>query len=257
MAVNQLTKSQAVDYILIESSGIAQPDLIAKSIARGETILGEKLKEFCRLDTLVSVVDAFRLLQQFTPENGRFNMEFQSSNQVIINQIECCDVLLFNKIDLISPEEKKYLLSLIRQIQPHAKIVESTFCQFPISHVLNTHLFDEKTSFRQIASHLDNSSQIEKELAIQSFVYCRREPFHPERFDAWLNRWPKEIIRCKGVVWFVTQPNNAIKISQSGRAIDTSHSGYWIASLKQWEVEQMMKIRKIYQKSGIQITGTV
>lgn len=192
----------------------------------------------------MSVVDAFRLLQQFTPENGHFNMEFQSSNQVIINQIECCDVLLFNKIDLISPEEKKYLLSLIRQIQPHAKIVESTFCQVPISHVLNTHLFDEKTSFRQIASHLDNSSQIEKELAIQSFVYYRRAPFHPERFDAWLNRWPKEIIRCKRVVWFVTQPNNVIKISQSGRAMDTSHSGYWIASLKQWEVEQMMKIRK-------------
>ena len=235
-AVADLVKAQCVDYLLIESSGIAQPDLIAKYLTNGETRANEKLNQFCRLDTLVSVVDSYRLLQQFMPAKGKFDQDFQTSNQVIINQIEFCDVLLFNKTDLIRVEEQKYLLSLVKEIQPEAEIIESTYCQVPIRNVLDTHLFHAEAAFDRFENKSTTSKKIETDFAVQTFVYRRRAPFHPERFDAWLDRWPPEIIRCKGVVWFVTQPNHVITISQAGRSMDITHSGYWIASLKKWEI---------------------
>lgn len=242
-AVAELAQSNRVDYIVVEASGIAQPDLIAKYLSQGSTSSDEPLHQFCRVDTMVSVVDAYRLLQQFMPENGKFNEEFQVSNQVIVNQIECCDVLLFNKIDLVTDEEKRYLLSLVKQLNPAVKIIESTYCQIPIRQVMATNLFHAKQAFERFENSHSSSNQIAEAFAVQTFVYQRRAPFHPERFDAWLNRWPKEVIRCKGVVWFSTQPANVIKISQAGRAMDITHSGYWIAALKPWEIEKMHTIR--------------
>lgn len=84
-AVADLSLRQDIDYILIESSGIAQPDLIAKYLVGGETKQGEKLATYCRVDILVSVVDPYRLLQQFRPEEGRFAKDYQTSNQLIIH----------------------------------------------------------------------------------------------------------------------------------------------------------------------------
>lgn len=243
-AVADLSLRQDIDYILIESSGIAQPDLIAKYLVGGETKQGEKLATYCRVDILVSVVDPYRLLQQFRPEEGRFAKDYQTSNQLIIHQIECCDLLLFNKIDLINEQEKAYLLTLVKQLQPHVEIIESTYCQIPVRHVMNTRLFDETAVFERFEAEGEISERIEQDFAVETFVYQRIAPFHSLRFDAWLDHLPQEIIRCKGVVWFATQPDNVIRISQAGRAMDITHSGYWIASLKQWEIEKMLTIRE-------------
>jgi G3E family GTPase len=243
-AVANLAKSQRVDYILVESSGIAQPDLIANYLSQGTTRQQEPLNQFCYMDTMVSVVDAYRLLQQVIPENGKFNEEFQNSNQLIMHQIEFCDVVLFNKIDLIQEKEKQYLSALIKSINPHVAIIESTYCQVPVRKVMDTQLFNQQKAFDYFEHNPVIAQQENSEFTVQTFVYRRRAPFHPERFDAWLNHWPKEVIRCKGVVWFGTQPENVINISQAGRAMDITHSGYWIATLKNWEIEKMKTIRQ-------------
>lgn len=241
-AIYNLANSKEVDLILVESSGIARPDKIAQAVSDGETSKGKLLSENTVLDTTVTIVDGYRLLQQFTPENGRFNDTFNDSNILIINQIEFCDVLLFNKADLLTKEEKTYLLNMVKKLQPDAKFIESTFSQVPLSSVIETKLYNKEKTIRQF-----NNVDIENEAntyGITSFVYRRRAPFHPERFDEWLNQWPKEVSRCKGVIWVVTQPNTVIKISQAGRAMDIIPSGYWIASLKKWEVEKLFTIRE-------------
>ncbi|MBZ2201519.1 MAG: GTP-binding protein [Lentilactobacillus hilgardii] len=246
-AVYDLAASGDVDLILIESSGIVQPDMVAKFISRGKNTDGRRLSDSCRLDTNVTIVDGFRVLQQFMPGIGEYNQDFTQSNQLIINQIEFCDVLLFNKTDLLTNEQQLYLKKFIRQLQPRAKFLETRFAVVPVSKVVNTRLFDEKTELKDYdrsddLSHFSEHHDLK--FGIESFVYRRRRPFNPKRFNDWLDQWPPEITRCKGVMWLITQPERVFNISQSGRAMDIIPSGYWIASMKKWEIKKMFTVRK-------------
>ncbi|GHP14912.1 4-hydroxytetrahydrobiopterin dehydratase [Lentilactobacillus fungorum] len=250
-AVYQLAASGEVDVILIESSGIVQPDMVAKIIARGETTDGQALSKRCRLDTNVTIVDGFRVLHQFMPGDGAYNQDFTQSNQLIINQIEFCDVLLFNKTDLLTTEQRQYLEQFVRQLQPSAIFIETKFAVVPVNQVINTHLFDELHELEAYdrsgdLSHFSSSHDLG--FGIDSFVYRRRRPFNPLRFDAWLDHWPPAITRCKGVMWVMTQPNRVFTISQAGRAMDIIPSGYWIASMKDWEIQKMFTVRKGLKK---------
>lgn len=245
--VYRLAASGTVDLILVESSGIVQPDMAAKAVARGTTTDGEKLATVCRLDTNVTVVDGFRVLHQFMPGDGAYNQDFTQSNQLIINQIEFCDVLLFNKTDLLTAEQQAYLEKFVRQLQPRAIFLETKFAIVPVSKVINTHLFDEKHELEDYdrsddLSHFKEHHDLK--FGIESFVYRRRRPFNPMRFDAWLDQWPPAITRCKGVMWLITQPERVFTISQSGRAMDIIPSGYWIASMKDWEIKKMFTVRQ-------------
>lgn len=245
-ALLSLVQDYQVDYIFIEGSGIATPEKIAQTVLHTETKEGNLFKEYLQLDAMITIADGSRLAQQFDPMNGRFNEEYMDSNQLIVRQIEFCNILVFNKLDLITETERIHLKAFIRQLQPQATFLETTFSRVPLEDVLYTELFDEdrpiKDTFdtEEINNIEENQSST---LGIESFVYRRRRPFHPARFDAWLDRWPREVTRCKGVMWLVTQPNNVFKISQSGRAMDIIPSGYWIASLKTWEIEKMFEVR--------------
>jgi len=246
-AVYYLAASGEVDLIIIEASGVALPQLIANTIINGETQAGVPLHTVSRLDTNVTVVDGYRILGQFDSRDGMYNDEYLDSNQLIINQIEFCDVLVFNKVDLLSSEEKEYLISFVRKIQPKAKFIETSFSRVLVKDVLNTGLFDESKGVQDVLDTEDLSELPENEadqLGIQSFVYRRREPFHPVRLDQWLDRWPREVTRCKGVMWIITQAETVFKISQSGRAMDIIPAGYWIASLNPEEISQLFEVRE-------------
>ncbi|MCC5890530.1 MAG: GTP-binding protein [Alkalibacterium sp.] len=195
---------------------------------------------------MITIADAQRLAQQFDPEIGKYNHEFLDSNQLIIKQIEYCDILLFNKLDLVADREKQYLTNLLRTLQPNARFIETTFSQVSQEQIIDTYLFDSTKPLLEDDDTDDLSDRKDTEagdLGIESFVYRRRRPFHPARFDAWLDRWPRQVSRCKGVMWLITQPDDVFKVSQSGRAMDIIPSGYWIASLKQWEIDKMFDIR--------------
>lgn len=246
-AVYDLAASGAVDLILVESSGVVQPDIVAACIVKGRTSTAQELDKVCYLDTNVTIVDGFRILQQFLPGQGKYNQNFVESNQLIVKQIEFCDVLLFNKIDLLTLEQKNYLQEIVRQIQPTAKFYATKFSQIAVAKVIQTHLFNAQSSLneRNLSDPLRLLNQnAEPLLKIDSFVYRWRRPFHPQRFNSWLDRWPPEITRCKGVMWLQTQPSRVFTISQSGRAMDIIPSGYWIATLKDWEIKKMFTIRK-------------
>ncbi|GEP22464.1 CobW family GTP-binding protein [Lentilactobacillus diolivorans] len=246
-AIYRLADSGDVDLILIESSGVVQPDMVAKFVSRGENTDGRPLDKICRLDTNVTIVDGFRVLQQFVPGRGEYNQDFTQSNQLIINQIEFCDVLLFNKTDLLTPNQQDYLEKFVRQLQSHAHFLEAKFAIVPVNQVINTHLFNEETELADY-DRSDDLSQFEERhdltFGIESFVYRRRRPFNPQRFNHFLDHWSPTITRCKGVMWLITQPARVFNISQSGRAMDIIPSGYWVATLKDWEIKKMFTVRK-------------
>ncbi|MFC6465126.1 CobW family GTP-binding protein [Marinilactibacillus sp. GCM10026970] len=179
-AVYKMAASQEVDVILIESTGIGQPDKIAKALSKGGTDKGQQLSEVARLDTNVTIVDGFRLLQQFSPENGQFDEDYTESNLLIINQIEFCDVLIFNKTDLLEEKDKTELICLVKEIQPNTAFYETQFSQVTIQSVIHTKRFDEKQTIKQFDQVNRYEKNSENELGIESFVYRRREPFHPE-----------------------------------------------------------------------------
>ncbi|MCO7127864.1 GTP-binding protein [Sporolactobacillus shoreicorticis] len=246
-AVYELASSKKVDLILIETSGISRPQLVVKKLVRGKNQNGKMIRDVARVDTTITVVDAARLASLLTPEQGTFDAAYVDTNQLIMNQIDFCNVLIINKTDQLSADSLAYLQNAAQALQPEAHLIMTTFGRVAPEALINTHRFDE----RQTIPDADDTEELSvlqqneaAQIGIRSFVYRRRHPFHPLRLDAWLDQWPKEIIRCKGVMWLATQPTTVFKVSQSGRAMDIVPVGYWIAMLKPDEIQKMFQIRK-------------
>lgn len=257
-AVYHMAAIEQVDYILIESSGIASPSQIAKTLNQGETSSGKRLDSVSKVDAVVTVVDGYRILNQFTSNYGEYNEDFVDINQLIIDQIENCNILLFNKTDLLKESDKQYLIALVRKFQTQAKFIETTFSQVKLKAIVDTNLFEKQNGALndEETEDLANFPISEAdELGIESFLYTRRKPFHPLRLDAWLDNWPQEVIRCKGVMWLITQPSTVFKVSQSGRAMDIIPVGYWIATMAKEDINKMFQVREGLEKIWDPIYG--
>ena len=146
--INQLAdlvNMNRFDHILIEASGICEPVPIAQTIAyMEEEFKKQNLPDFYTLDAIISVTDALRLRDEFgcgevlqTVERGEEDLE-----NLVIQQMEFCDIILLNKCDEITPEELRRVKIAIRAIQPKAKIIETNYCAVDIDQLVDTHLFD-------------------------------------------------------------------------------------------------------------------
>ncbi|ANF97128.1 GTP-binding protein [Paenibacillus bovis] len=240
--VQKLALEGRFDYILIESTGISEPVPVAQTFTYANEELGIDLTELATLDCMVTVVDANRFWHDY--ESGETLLERNQATDnedtrdvvdLLIDQIETCDVLLLNKCDLIDPQELEQLEQVIRQLQPGARIIRTTHGQVDPSAILNTGLFDfEKTSqsagwIREL--ELDEHKPETEEYGISSFVYRRRAPFHPERLAEYMSYWPEQVVRAKGLVWLAAQGDLAASLSQAGPSIQFGPAGQWVAAL--------------------------
>ncbi|MEE0878937.1 MAG: GTP-binding protein [Treponemataceae bacterium] len=140
-----ITKTGKFDYILIEASGICEPVPIAQTIcALDGSAEDQGLPAIVRLDNIVAVVDALRLVSEFGGGDKLLddNKGEEDIANLLVQQIEFCNTILINKTDLVSPEELKKVKAVIKTLQPHAKIIETTKSQVELSEVLDTKLFD-------------------------------------------------------------------------------------------------------------------
>ncbi|WP_018923104.1 GTP-binding protein [Salsuginibacillus kocurii] len=246
--VKRLAEQGQFDYILIESSGISEPVPVAQTFSYIDEESGIDLSKFCRLDTLATVVDAAHFWEEY--HSGASLLERNQAvseddtreiSDLLIEQIECCDVLILNKCDRVERTTIQHLESVLKKLQPKAKIIQAKHGQVAPEELLNTHLFDfEQAS--QSAGWLKELQTPEhtpetEEYGISSFVYRRRRPFHPERFHNWLNQWPESIIRAKGLFWLASHNDIAIELSQAGQSIQVGAAGYWLASLPAEELQ--------------------
>lgn len=284
-----LIKQNKFDYILIEASGICEPIPIAQTISMLDGSYNDpKIPKLCYLDNVVSVVDAARLSTEFGCGGTLLsdNIEEEDIENLIIQQIEFCNTIIINKVDLVSEDELKKIRKVIRAIQPEAKLIETTHGDVPVSEVLDTKAFnfekvanspawvqvlngemeeDEEEEHHEHDEHHhhdheehhhghhdhDDHEEHEEhhhghghhhhhhhhhgegeveEYGIGTYVYYRRQPFMRDKIENWLQHFPKNIIRAKGIFWFVEDKDWAYMLEQAGKQVQATDYAEWIAS---------------------------
>ena len=249
--VEKLSTQGNIDYIVIESTGISEPVPVAQTFTYVDENVGIDLSQFCRLDTMVTVVDAKNFWQDYA--SGETLIDRMQANDeadqrevvdLLIDQIEFANVILLNKMDLMKPEDIEELNGVLQKINPDARIIETDHSQVPLKEVMNTHLFDfEKAS--QGAGWIKelNEEHIPEteEYGIASFVYRRKKPFHPSRLMTWLESWPVEVVRAKGFLWLASRNDTAGLLSQAGPSLMIEGAGKWIAAYPKDEQQQILQ----------------
>ncbi|ANS74570.1 cobalamin biosynthesis protein CobW [Paenibacillus yonginensis] len=246
--VERLAVEEKYDYILIESTGIGEPVPVAQTFSYVDEENGIDLTGLTRLDTMVTVVNAPEFLKDY---NSRETLQDRGQEageeddrrivNLLIEQVEFCDVLVINKCDLLEEADLEHLEQVLRGIQPGAKIIKTVYGRIDPKEIMDTGLFDfEKASqsagwIRELMKE-EHTPETE-EYGIHSFVYKRKIPFHPERFMKWVSRWPQEVVRCKGLLWLATRNRTAVSFSQAGSSKQLSSAGLWMSALTQEEKE--------------------
>jgi G3E family GTPase len=241
--VSRLARAGALDYLLIESSGISEPLPIAETFTF-EDALGRSLSSSARLDTMVTVVDAHNLLREFggkddladrgmaaTPEDERTVVD------LLVDQIEFANVIVLNKVDLATPEDIGRVEALLRQLNPRAKIIRTQHGQVALEDILNTGRFDfdQAAGFSEWLSGEAHTPETE-EYGISSIVYRARRPFHPLRLlDMLEGPALKSLLRSKGFFWLATRYDDVGVWSQAGDVVTLNYGGGWWASAPQSE----------------------
>ncbi|WP_372660414.1 GTP-binding protein [Cohnella sp.] len=250
--VERLAKENRFDYILIESTGVGEPVPVAQTFTYIDEEHNIDLTQFCQLDTMVTVVDAYRFWSDFSSGDSLLvrkqavgDHDTREVVDLLIDQIEFCDVLILNKCDRVGEKQLDDLESVLRSLQPRAKIIRSEFGQVDPSSILNTGLFDfeeasQSAGWMQEMAKEHHAPETE-EYGISSFVYERIRPFHPERLMNWMSEWPAEVIRAKGMVWLATRNDTAQNFSQAGPSIQFGPAGNWVASLPEQEREEVLR----------------
>ena len=256
--VERLVHKGNIDYIVIESTGISEPVPVAQTFSYIDEAMGIDLTSICRLDTMVTVVDANRFVNDIHSEDllvdrnqGADVTDERSIADLLIDQVEFCDVLVLNKTDLVTNEALDKLEHILRTLQPDAKIIKITQSQVDINDVLDTGRFDfEKASnsagwIKELTEggHEAHTPETE-EYGMSSFVYSRRLPFHAKRFNDWLEQMPQNIVRSKGIVWLAQYNEVACLLSQAGSSCNISPVTYWVASMSKEKREEILAQRR-------------
>jgi G3E family GTPase len=259
--VGRLAREGRFDYLLIESTGISEPMPVAETFTF-EDDDGVSLGDIARLDTLVTVVDANAFLADYESledlrERGAALGEDDERTVVdlLIDQIEFCNVLIINKTDLVSAADLARLHAVLQRLNPAARILHARHGQVPLDHVLSTGLFDPDLAAQAPGwlkelrgEHVPES----EEYGISSFVYRAWRPFHPQRFwdclhDAWSG-----VLRSKGLFWLATRSDHVGIWSQAGGVGRTERGGRWWAVVprEQWpdDPEELAEMAAVWQE---------
>ncbi|QXE01040.1 GTP-binding protein [Terribacillus sp. DMT04] len=242
--VEKLAKDGKFDYILIESSGISEPVPVAQTFSYIDEQSNINLSDFTTLDTMVTVVDANRFWHDFGSGESLLDRQQEVAENdereiadLLLDQIEFCNVLILNKCDLVEAEQLKQLKHVLRLLQPEAKIMETTHGQIDPKEILFTASFDfDKVSasagwLKELENGPEQHTPETEEYGIGSFTYIRQHPFHSQRFMHFVETMPENIVRSKGITWCATRNQFALLLSQAGPAANIEPVSYWVATL--------------------------
>ncbi|MBO7466243.1 MAG: GTP-binding protein [Bacteroidaceae bacterium] len=290
------------DYIVIEASGICEPAPIAQTIcsmpALDESVTAEGLPV---LDCIVSIVDAMRLQSEFGcgDDLQKKDLKEDDLENLVIQQIEFCNIILLNKASDVKPEELNRIEAIIRAIQPKAEIIRCDYGDVDLDKLVNTGLFDfDKVAtsaawIDEIENHHEDEDHDEEdeehehhhhededededeehehrhhhedededhehhhhhhhhheheggeveEYGIGTFVWYRRRPMNLGLFDDFVARkWPKNVIRAKGMCYFRDEYDICYVFEQAGRQFTLRNAGRWYATMPKEELQQLLQ----------------
>lgn len=249
LEVARLAEEGKFDYLLIESTGISEPLPVAETFTFADE-QGKSLSDVARLDTMVTVVDALNFLNDYEEGLDLKDKNLALSDEddrtivdLLVDQVEFCNVILINKADLVSEDDLAQLEGILHRLNPDARQIRTTFGQVPLDHILNTGLFDfEKAAqapgwLKELrGEHIPET----EEYGISSFVYRASRPFHPERFRDFLNEGWDGVLRSKGFFWLATRMEYAMIWSQAGGACRIEPGPVWWAAVPddQWPSDE-------------------
>jgi G3E family GTPase len=240
--VEKLASQNKFDYLLIESTGISEPIPVAQTFSFESEDGAIDLSRFSYVDTMVTVVDAFNFLKDFSSSEyltSRSLTNIEGDDRTIVNlltdQIEFANVIIINKIDLVTQDQVEELRAILHRLNPEARIICTTESNIELENVINTGLFDYAKAEASAGwiKELENEHVPEtEEYGIGSFVFRSKKPFHPERFLNYLNQdFPQNIIRSKGLFWLASRSNQALLWSSAGGSCKADNAGVWWASM--------------------------
>lgn len=238
--VSRLAKEGRFDHIVIESTGISEPMPVATTFAfRDED--GTSLGDVAELDTMVTVVDAETILRELGTRDrladrdiGAVEDDARRISHLLIDQIEFANVIIVNKTDRASRRELDKVDGLIRHLNPDASLFRSLHADVPLDQVLGTGAYDVEAASHSAGWSRElegfHTPEIEK-YGIESFVYRRRVPFHPQRLAELFDRGLPNVVRSKGTCWIASRLFVSGVWSQAGPALTLEAFGHWWANL--------------------------
>ena len=272
--LSDIVKQNRFDYIVIEASGICEPAPIAQTICAYPQVYPDLAKDGrAVLRNIVTVVDTRRMCDEFSAGNDllKKNLEEDDIENLLIQQIEFCNIVLLNKVDDVSAEELNKVRKIVRALQPKAEMIECNYGDVDFERILGANDFDfdkVATSASWIAAiendddehehghdhhhhhhhdhhhdHLENEESGEAlEYNIDTFVYYARRPMDLNFFDDFVARkWPKSIIRCKGLCYFDNEKDTCYVFEQAGKQVTLRNAGQWYATMPAFELREFLE----------------
>ena len=275
-----ITSRQTFDYIVIEASGICEPEPIAQTICSIPALGYAYVKNGIPvLDCIVTVVDALRMRDEFAVGEAlkKPHIEEDDIENLVIQQIEFCNIVLLNKASEVTPEELGRIRAIVRTLQPKARIIECDYGRIELEEILDTGLFqfDEvaaSAAWIQEVEHHDDDDDDEdeeedhdehehghehghhhhhhhdhdegeaEEYGIGTFVYQARRPFDLNAFDNFVaKKWPKNVIRAKGICYFSEEFDVCYLFEQAGRQFVLRNVGQWFATMPEDELIEKLR----------------
>ena len=273
--LRDITRQHRFDYIVIEASGICEPAPIAQTICSMPSMGLEYVYDGEPVvDCIVSVVDALRMRDEFGSGDllMRHDIEEEDIENLVIQQIEFCNIILLNKASEVKPEELERVRQIVRALQPKAEIIETDYCDVPFEKILHTGMFDfdqvatSAAWINEIENHHEDDDDDEhehhhhpspsgeseggfhhhhhhhdegeaEEYGIGTYVYYRRPALNLGLFDEFVaRRWPKGVIRAKGICWFHDEPDMCYVFEQAGKQVSIRQAGQWYATMPENEL---------------------
>ena len=276
--LTDIMKMGRFDYIVIEASGICEPEPIARTIA-GIPQMGREYTQFGtpRLDCIVTVVDAFRMKDEFGCGDSlkNENIDEDDIENLVIEQIEFCNIVLLNKASDVEPKELERIRQIVKNLSPDAEIIDCDYANVDLDKIIETYMFDYNTVsgsagwIKIIEGHEEHDDDDDddhdehkhhhdhehhhhhdhdedegeaEEYGIGTFVYYNRRPFDTLKFNDYvLNSWPKNIIRCKGLCYFADNQDMSYIFETAGKQKKLSEAGYWFATASKEELQQFVE----------------
>jgi G3E family GTPase len=247
--VTRLAREGRFDYLLIESTGISEPLPVAMTFSFPMPDGTASLMDISQLDTMVTVVDAGAWLKDVKqgPRLHELGMDagegdMRTVSDLLLDQVEFANVIVINKVDLVSPETLQLLDSTLRKLNPTARILHVQEGRVALDQVLNTGLFDMEAAQRSPGwlKELETEHTPEtEEYGISSFTFRARRPFHPTRMMQFIkSEMMKSVLRSKGFMWIASRNDTGINFSVSGHVARIGFAGDWLASIPETLREQ-------------------